>query len=213
MSDLNLGSSPPEVTVVCVEPVSEAFLALSLSPPDIPSDGSSSGLVGELLEALGMIQVRVRVRYTGDLHATVSTEICVNVPTPNFITLPLSLTLTSLDIDGEVIVVVRPDGSVLLSLENVDDAESVLRDVQLNSLIGDTSKRGTQYTISSCSLLDFLSLCNPLTHIRMYLYSLAALQNVETVKHFIVSQLRDALEKHLLYPRFIALPVSLINRP
>ena len=73
------------------------------------------------------IQVTVDIKYAGDITVTVQAELSVNYPSPSFITLPMTLRFSDLDIQTKA-VIAYIKGQIHVSL-----LESPLRHMEITS--------------------------------------------------------------------------------
>lgn len=66
------------------------------------------------------VQLKVRVRYAGDLHLAVALDLCLNHPAPSFVSLPLKLVVDAIDLDFTA-VVAKIDDAVHFAIVDPDD--------------------------------------------------------------------------------------------
>lgn len=168
VTSLHLGHSPPELTL---RTLSDPFEEFYEGPPE---------LIPRELD----FQTLVEVKYTGDLQMALSAVLLVNYPSPSFISLPLSIRITGVDIHVLTVIacldkLVR--FSVLCDVDENDEMATegaevnVLKNMRIESEIGDNSNHG------------------------------AVLRNVGKVEKFILEQLRRVLREELVWPGWITL--------
>lgn len=168
VTSLNLGNSPPELTL---RTFSDPFEEFYEDPP-------------ELIPGPLDFQALVEVQYAGDMQMALSAVLLVNYPSPSFISLPLSIKVT--DVDVHVLTAVAcfqklVRVSVLCDVNDNDEMATegaevdVLKSLHIESEIGDNSNHG------------------------------AVLRNVGKVEKFILEQLRRVLREELVWPGWISL--------
>ncbi|KAJ3204120.1 Mitochondrial distribution and morphology protein 12 [Entophlyctis luteolus] len=86
-------------------------------------------------------QVEILVDYKGDVKMSVSTELIINHPTPKFITLPMSLTLTGFSFTAVAVVSYLGDRINFCFKENADN-RGLFTDIAIDSEIGDKNRQG-----------------------------------------------------------------------
>jgi distribution and morphology protein 12 len=109
VSKLDFGTIPPKIAVENItDPMEEFYF------DDISEDISNGSFFEERTDSFTEYsqdviklekseldaQVEVSIEYDGDMKMSISTELIVNQPTPNFLTLPLQLTVTKTSIKG-----------------------------------------------------------------------------------------------------------------
>ncbi|KAI9099490.1 hypothetical protein DFS34DRAFT_713929 [Phlyctochytrium arcticum] len=85
-------------------------------------------------------QVEVEIAYKGSMRLAISTELIVNQPTPAFMVLPLTLTLTGFHFTATAIVAYLGD-RVNFCFKEADTGAALLRDVSIDSEVGDRHKQ------------------------------------------------------------------------
>jgi distribution and morphology protein 12 len=110
--NLDFGSIPPEVSVITItDPMEEFYIEEEPSEEDDFSQNTTSELSGFSNSLLKLersemdAQVELSITYKGDLSLSISTELIVNQPTPNFLTLPLILTVTKTSLKGSLYLI------------------------------------------------------------------------------------------------------------
>ncbi|KAJ3329654.1 Mitochondrial distribution and morphology protein 12 [Blyttiomyces sp. JEL0837] len=86
------------------------------------------------------VQVELLVDYRGNLRFSVSTELIVNQPTPGFITLPLTLTLTGFSFTALAIICYLGD-KISFCLREIEESDSLLKDISIESEVGDKNRQ------------------------------------------------------------------------
>ncbi|KAJ3306487.1 hypothetical protein HDV03_005097 [Kappamyces sp. JEL0829] len=152
VQSFSFGSIPPEVTIDNItEPMEDFYFAefhdaQSFSDtPTYPSqkDSFDSGSVGPectILRNETDCQIEISIAYKGDMSMCISTELIVNQPTPNFMCLPLTLTLTKSNFKATAIVAYLGN-SINFCLQEPEGGDSILREFAIESAIGDGSKQ------------------------------------------------------------------------
>ncbi|KAJ1568179.1 Mitochondrial distribution and morphology protein 12, partial [Nowakowskiella sp. JEL0078] len=113
-------------------------------PGDVELEKDDSRLKGQVPTWLGRreydCQLEVAMRYNGNMRLTIETELLVNQPTPAFLVLPITLSLTGLTFSAEAIIAYLGD-RVNFCFKPDQSGESLLKDVSLESEIGDSGKQ------------------------------------------------------------------------
>ncbi|KPV73860.1 uncharacterized protein RHOBADRAFT_16252 [Rhodotorula graminis WP1] len=132
-------------------------------------------------------QVHLRLSYSGNLSLGIATALRINYPSSSFMSLPLSLTLTGLALEGTLVVAFEGGRRrVHLSLLEPDPFSSttpgarVLRAAHVESEVGQADKH--------------------------------VLRNVGKVEKFVVDVARKTLENELVFPCVLSLSLSLVRR-
>ncbi|KAJ3294282.1 Mitochondrial distribution and morphology protein 12 [Rhizoclosmatium sp. JEL0117] len=86
------------------------------------------------------IQVEILVDYKGDFKLSLSTELIVNQPTPAFITLPLTLTLTGFSFTAVAVVSYLGD-RINFCFKEMGDNRGLFNDIHIDSEIGDKDRQ------------------------------------------------------------------------
>ncbi|KAJ3108006.1 Mitochondrial distribution and morphology protein 12 [Phlyctochytrium planicorne] len=118
------------------------------------------------------MQVEITVDYKGNMRMSVSTELIVNQPTPAFMVLPLSLTLTGFSFK-------EPAATAMISylgdrinfcFKEPADNERIFKEIAIDSEVGDRDRQ--------------------------------VLKNVSKIEKFVVEQVRELVSRHLVYPNY-----------
>lgn len=88
------------------------------------------------------MQITVKLKYESKLKVSISGDIVLNIPAPQFIALPIKVTLTHIHIVGRAIIVKCNNDRTLVSLCR---DEETLFDYDLDSEIGDPTKHCKYY--------------------------------------------------------------------
>jgi distribution and morphology protein 12 len=108
VQSFSFGSIPPEVSIVNItEPMEDFYLA----DADMQST-SDSQLYHKYSDTFTEnrdfdCQIEIDIAYKGDMSMSISTELIINQPTPGFLSLPLSLTLTKSNFKGKIAVLTQ----------------------------------------------------------------------------------------------------------
>ncbi|KAJ3017226.1 UNVERIFIED_CONTAM: Mitochondrial distribution and morphology protein 12 [Siphonaria sp. JEL0065] len=85
------------------------------------------------------IQIEILVDYKGDFRFTVNTELIVNQPTPAFITLPLSLSLTGFSFTAVAVISYLGD-RINFCFKETSDNRGLFNEIHIESEIGDKER-------------------------------------------------------------------------
>lgn len=129
------------------------------------------------------MQSYIELKYAGDMQLAITATLLVNYPAPSFISLPLSIRITNIDIHSLIVAAVvgkRIHLSILNDVQNKDDVVpseqvNVIRSMKIESEIGDNSNHG------------------------------AVLRNVGKVENFVLEQLRTVIREELVWPGWLTL--------
>ncbi|KAJ3130157.1 Mitochondrial distribution and morphology protein 12 [Physocladia obscura] len=86
------------------------------------------------------VQIEILVDYKGDVRMSVSTELIINHPTPAFITLPMTLTLTGFSFTAVAVVSYLGDRVNFCFKENGDN-RGLFNEISIESEIGDKGRQ------------------------------------------------------------------------
>jgi distribution and morphology protein 12 len=142
--NISFGTIPPEIAVVNItDPLEEFYFEGS------SQENSEQGKSGESEECDSHIpvlakkdfdaQVELSIEYKGDMSMAIKTELIVNQPTPNFMSLPLTLTLTKTSLKANAIIAYL--GKHINFCLREPEGESILRDLSIDSAIGDQNRQ------------------------------------------------------------------------
>lgn len=82
-------------------------------------------------------QIEVHVQYQGDIVMHLKVDLALNYPSPSFVTLPIEMTLSELEIDA-VAVLAYIDAKLHVSL--LEGPESPMKNLKIESRIGEQAK-------------------------------------------------------------------------
>ncbi|KAI9202861.1 uncharacterized protein BJ171DRAFT_559023 [Polychytrium aggregatum] len=85
-------------------------------------------------------QVELLVEYKGNMRLSISTELIVNHPTPNFMVLPLTLSLTGFAFSGTLLIAYLGT-RINICFQEPESGKSLLQDVFIESEIGDKNRQ------------------------------------------------------------------------
>lgn len=119
ISLLHLGSIPPQVSLLEIQdPLPIFYDDEATEPPAISRSQSCSTQQNDVLEESmsqqliqtddSHFQVKVKVEYYGDVRLEIKTSLIVNIPTPNFISLPVVLSLHDIAFECTCITALMP---------------------------------------------------------------------------------------------------------
>lgn len=212
--DFVFGEAPPNVELVDVCSVNPDFYqpeengtaqdpgrspaaaaeTTSTSETLVEPDGAETASSTSAGPAPDDVQLRLRTQYAGSLRVELKTSLLVNYPSPLFMSLPLRLSLTSLEFAADWIVALQPSiRRMHLSLttippDSVDD-----------QLVPPVSNGSSQSTIPSMPILRNLK-CDPS---EVGETDKHVLRNVGKVEKFVLELVRGLLENELVWPNFI----------
>jgi len=129
------------------------------------------------------VQSYIELKYAGDMQLAITATLLVNYPTPGFISLPVSIKVTNIDIHSLIVAAfIKPRLyiSILNDLESANklksmDSTNVVKSMKIESEIGDNSDHG------------------------------AVLRNVSKVEKFVIEQLRNVIREELVWPGWLTL--------
>ncbi|KAJ3039714.1 Mitochondrial distribution and morphology protein 12 [Rhizophlyctis rosea] len=85
-------------------------------------------------------QIELNMDYKGNMRLVINTQLIVNFPTPNFMVLPLTLTLTGFSFQATAVIAHLGD-RINFCFRDPGAGESVLHDVSIDSEIGDKNRQ------------------------------------------------------------------------
>ncbi|KAJ3261562.1 Mitochondrial distribution and morphology protein 12 [Boothiomyces macroporosus] len=163
VSKFDFGSIPPQISVTNIcEPLDEFYYIddnTSEEYQEEQEDGSFNSNFSSYYNNSDMddrtiprketdAQVEISVNYQGNMTMSITTELIVNQPTPGFMVLPLTLTLTKTSLKGKMLsypatAIIAYLGNVInICLKEPENRESILQDLSIESAIGDGNKQG-----------------------------------------------------------------------
>jgi hypothetical protein len=103
-----------------------------------PTKGKKKSIIEDLPHILGEgLMLTFQVTYNGNAHLQVDTEILINEPVPRFLSLPIDVTLSHLNIDAKLNIIFRPATSEVVAFcDDEPDAPIILKDLILAVAIG-----------------------------------------------------------------------------
>ena len=173
------GTSPPPPTPSrerrSYPPSSPNLLSLNNIHDVSGSDRASSRNPDQNIVQPGTedMQVEMLLKYEGNCKIGIAAELIINSPTPNFLTLPLKLNLTSLSFAGNAIIALIRNQIFFSLVEKEVDSTPVemLRDIKIESEIGDAD--------------------------------MSVLKNVGLVEKFLLQEGRRLILEELVFPSFV----------
>ncbi|CAG8469033.1 3780_t:CDS:2 [Funneliformis caledonium] len=86
-------------------------------------------------------QIHIAITYKGNMKMTISTELYMNYPSLMFMSLPVRLTVTGFEFSATAVIAYLRHRINFCFLEPKDPEESLLKDVHIESEIGDKEKQ------------------------------------------------------------------------
>ncbi|CAI2164520.1 11330_t:CDS:2 [Funneliformis geosporum] len=86
-------------------------------------------------------QIHIAITYKGNMKMTISTELYMNYPSLMFMSLPVRLTVTGFEFSATAVIAYLRHRINFCFLEPKDPEESLLKDVHIDSEIGDKEKQ------------------------------------------------------------------------
>lgn len=127
---IDLGTIPPEVSILDISDLQWPFLATAAQEPNNKSDN---------------LQMTLHVSYDSPVFITLAGKLALNYPSPQFASLPLKLILRKIILLGKLILV-RSGATMMLSIVMDDDARL---EYDIETEIGDPTKHGKKFIISN----------------------------------------------------------------
>ncbi|EGC32536.1 hypothetical protein DICPUDRAFT_38290 [Dictyostelium purpureum] len=161
LSNLSLGSKPP------------TFEIIQISDPDALILGTKSP---------NGIELRAKIGYEGDAFIIVQTEFKVNLPTPNFITFPVTVKVSNPKFSGIASVIYDTDKVCFCFVPPADNSEgdyTPLKDFKFETQLGDSDQH--------------------------------VLADLDKLENFIVGEIKSLLKKYLVYPNKLTVLLSDFN--
>ncbi|CAJ0830750.1 2394_t:CDS:2 [Entrophospora sp. SA101] len=129
ISDLDFGTIPPLIEVIDItDPFPEFYLSDSATTVEVESDTTDT-------------QIHVAISYKGDMKMTITTELFMNYPSMRFMSLPIRLNVTGFEFSATAVVAFFKNRVNFCFLESKNPEESPLKDVHIESEIGDKEKQ------------------------------------------------------------------------
>ncbi|KAI9004096.1 hypothetical protein BC832DRAFT_600216 [Gaertneriomyces semiglobifer] len=129
-----LESEIGEGTSDAMSSLSSAYRPSSLSDEEIAMQYASN------MRRESDAQVEVEVIYKGNMRLAISTELIVNQPTPAFMVLPLTLTLTGFHFTATAIIAYLGD-HMNFCFKEPNAGSAILHDLSIDSEVGDKHKQ------------------------------------------------------------------------
>ena len=145
VTELTFGTIPPEIAIVdFTDPMPEFYYEESANS----ELNNNSSVNDNLEESLGKTlpkgqwdaQVELSIVYKGDMKMTIATELIINQPTLNFMSLPCKLTLTKTSLQAHA-VIAYIDQFINFCLLESEDGGRILKDLTIESVIGDNNRQ------------------------------------------------------------------------
>ncbi|KAI8909399.1 hypothetical protein DFJ77DRAFT_433549 [Powellomyces hirtus] len=118
-------------------------LVIPVESPRLPrrSDHEVALEYAETMRRSSDAQIEFEIVYKGNMRLAVKTELIVNQPTPNFMVLPLVLTLTGFHFTASALISYLGD-RVNFCFKESDAGSTILQDLSIDSEVGDGRKQG-----------------------------------------------------------------------
>ncbi len=172
----NLASNPPHVNLPARASIhTEEHVHFNTL------EQSQSSSLQSMVEST-QVQVEMKMKYDGNMFMKIKTELIVNQPTPRFMVLPVTLTLTKFYFQAHVVVAMvghtvnfcfkklAEQGEANTISSRTSTLGPLLQNLQIDTEIGDEGKQ--------------------------------VLRNVKKIERFIVEQVHNMAEKLLTFPSF-----------
>lgn len=164
---------------------SPAAPSLPLPPPPPTSSTSSSP----------SLQLHLRVNYSGNLHLGLSTSLLINYPSPNFMALPLKLSVTSLAFSG-IFMVAFEGASRRIHIALLDPKEDATAAASRTGETPSTMGWTKEGILSAGGRL----LSSAIVDSEVGQGEKHVLKNVGKVEKFVLDVMRSTLESELVFP-------------
>ncbi|CAJ0762973.1 3640_t:CDS:10 [Entrophospora sp. SA101] len=139
ISDLDFGTIPPLIEVIDItDPFPEFYLSDSATTVEVESGTDS--VESQSLNTTDT-QIHVAISYKGDMKMTITTELFMNYPSMRFMSLPIRLNVTGFEFSATAVVAFFKNRVNFCFLESKNPEESPLKDVHIESEIGDKEKQ------------------------------------------------------------------------
>jgi len=139
VSNFSFGTALPEITITDITEPFDEFYLQPFKDKDSPRKlARKPSRTISAKDESDDLQLYIQIIYRGNMSITLTTELIVNKPFHNFISLPISLTLTQMDFIGNGMVALV-DKEVSFCLDS-EKGEFIL-DLMFRSDIGDPSKK------------------------------------------------------------------------
>ena len=144
VSEFTFGTIPPEIAIVdFTDPIPDFYYEESANS-ELNSNLDSPFVIDSPARSMPKgqwdCQVELSIAYKGDMKMTITTELIVNQPTPNFMTLPVKLTLTKTSLTAHALIAYI-DQFINFCLLEPEDGGRILRDLTIESAIGDNNRQ------------------------------------------------------------------------
>ncbi|KAJ3220510.1 Mitochondrial distribution and morphology protein 12 [Clydaea vesicula] len=118
---------------------SQQILSREDSFEDIQKNNSFRG--EEIIEKKDEdVQIEILIEYYGNMKLTITTELHINQPTPSFMVLPVTLSLTGFSFSA-IAILAYLRKRINFCFKESDTGESLLKDINIDSEVGDTSRQ------------------------------------------------------------------------
>ncbi|CAG8510164.1 11722_t:CDS:2 [Ambispora leptoticha] len=158
ISEFDFGTMPPVIEII---DMTEPFPEFYLPDDEVEEARSEADLLGNeeaeqqsdelynrteeeediVLKKDTDAQVHISFSYQGNMRMTVSTELRMNYPSMMFMSLPIRLTVTGFNFSGTGIIAYLRRRVNFCFLEPKDPNESLLKEVHIESEVGDKEKQ------------------------------------------------------------------------
>ncbi|WVF70131.1 hypothetical protein IAT40_004919 [Kwoniella sp. CBS 6097] len=181
-------------------------------PPSPPAHPSGLPRPATTSSSIPSLQLHLHLSHTSDLNLTLLTSLQVNYPSKLFMALPLKLSITGFQLEGEIVMAYSGDKH-RVHLTILDDISSSSSNTNINSNSGTTSHPLSNLNPASGvatataedrrnlpigqRLLPSLQIESEIGHADAHV-----LRNVGKVERFIVDVIRKTLVEELVFPNF-----------
>ena len=194
-------------TAVTVPPQSPESLVPTESHDSIHADVDGANEIGALDDGMELpkergaedIQIVCRVKYSGDVHMTLTAEILLDYPMPSFVGIPLKLSITGLKFDGVAILAYIRKRAHFCFLSPEDAQALVGTDNDDGNGAGGERSANKHVERRLGSLLQEIEVES---EIGKKENGKQVLKNVSKVEKFVLEQVRRIFEEEFVFPSF-----------
>ena len=139
VSELTFGTIPPEIAIVdFTDPISDFYYDFQSNSELNNSQDQQED--AKITKSSWDAQIELSITYKGDMKMTINTELIINQPTPNFMSLPCKLTLTKTSLQANAVIAYL-DQSINFCLLEPEEGTRILKDLTIESVIGDNNRQ------------------------------------------------------------------------
>lgn len=169
---------------------------------DVPSSSTNSTPGPGPAKSDSDIQFIAEVKYEGDLHLEINVNLLVNYPSPNFITLPINLHVTDLNIHSIMAIAYLKKSVFLTFLCDIDEIS-----VDYFNTNHNTGGNFVDYVSGSQQeRIDIIKRVRIESEIGEVEQNV--LRNVGKVEKFLVEQLRSILRDEVAWPSWVCVDLN-----